>query len=84
MKGFPRLTLEGQALAELMNQQAKERRGEGKSRADVVREVAKEGGYHGAFVDIEDTKEVIDVVNQTAETDARFLRRLAAREGFAF
>jgi phage protein D len=84
MKGFQTLTLEGQALAALMNQQAKTRTWEGKSRADVVREVAKEGGYDGAFVDIEDTKEIIDVVNQTAETDARFLKRLAAREGFAF
>jgi phage protein D len=84
MKGFQTLTLEGQALAALMNQQAKTRRWESKSRADVVRDVAKESGYDGAFVDIEDTKEVIDVVNQTAETDARFLKRLAAREGFAF
>ena len=45
MKGFQTLTLEGQALAALMNQQAKTRRWEGKSRADVVREVAKENGY---------------------------------------
>jgi len=30
------------------------------------------------------TAEVLDSVNQTAETDARFLRRLAAREEFDF
>jgi phage protein D len=84
IKGFQTLTLEGQALAALMNQQAKTRRWEGKSRSDVVREVSSENGYDGAFVDIEDTTEIVDVINQTAETDARFLKRLAAREGFAF
>ena len=84
MKGFQTLTLEGQALAALINQKARTRRWEGKSRADVIREVANENGYDGAFVDIEDTKEIVDVINQTAETDARFVKRLAAREGFAF
>lgn len=84
MKGFQQLTIEGQALAVLMNQQQKTRRWESKTRADVVREVAKEHGYEGTLADVEDTKEVLDVVNQTAETDARFLKRLAAREGFAF
>lgn len=41
------------------------------------------GDGSGAFVDIEDTTEIVDVIDQTAETDARFLERLAAREGFA-
>jgi len=84
MKGFQQLTLEGQALSVLMNQQQKTRHWTSKTRADVVREIAKEHGYEGAFADIEDTKQTLDVVNQTAETDARFLKRLAAREGFAF
>jgi phage protein D len=84
MKGFQQLTLEGQALSTLMNQQAKTRRWEGKTRSEVVREVAKDAGYEGAFVDIEDTAEAIDVINQAAETDARFLTRLAAKEGFQF
>ena len=84
MKGFQQLTLEGQALSVLMNQQQKTRRWAAKTRAEVVREIAKEHGYEGAFADIEDTKQTLDVVNQTAETDARFLTRLAAREGFTF
>ncbi len=84
MKGFQQLTLEGQALSTLMNQQAKTRNWEGKTRSDVVREVAKDAGYEGAFVDIEDTPEAIDVINQAAETDARFLTRLAAKESFQF
>lgn len=84
MKGFQTLTIEGQALAATMNQQAKTRRWEAKTRADVVREIAGEYGYDGSFADIEDTSVVVDVINQTAETDARFIKRLAAREGFAF
>src|SRR5262249_309535 len=33
---------------------------------------------------VEDTSEVLDTIHQAAETDARFLRRLAAREEFVF
>jgi hypothetical protein len=84
IKGFQQLTLEGQALSALMNQQAKTRRWEGKSRSDVVLELAKEAGYDGSFVDIEDTSQILDVINQAAETDARFLTRLASKEGFQF
>jgi uncharacterized protein len=84
MKGFLSLKVEGQALSALMNQQQKTRRWEKKSRADVVREVARENGYEGAFADLDDTKETLDVINQAAETDARLLKRLAVREGFAF
>jgi len=84
MKGFQALTLEGQALSALMNKQAKSRQWESKTRSDVVREVAKEAGYEGSFADIEDTPDTLDVINQTAETDARFLTRLAQKEGFQF
>ncbi len=84
MKGFQQLTLDGHALSALMNQQVKTRRWAGKSRSEVVREVAKEAGYEGALLDVEDTSHVLDVVNQAAETDARFLSRLAAKEGFQF
>jgi len=84
MKGFQALTLEGQALSALMNQQAKTRKWEGKTRSEVVREVAKDAGYEGALVDIDDTPDTLDVINQAAETDARFLARLAQKEGFQF
>lgn len=84
LKGFQTLTIEGQATSVLMNREAKTRAWTSKSRADVAKEVAGEYGYEGEFVDVEDTEEVLDTINQTAETDARFLRRLAAREEFEF
>jgi hypothetical protein len=84
LKGFQTLTVEGQSLGVQLNQAVKTRRWGGKTRADVVREVAREQGYDDPFVDIDDTGEVLDVLNQAAETDARLLARLAAREGFAF
>lgn len=84
LKGFATLTIEGQALSTQMNQQAKTRGWENKKRSDVVREIAAAYGYEGSSVIIEDTKESFDVINQSAETDAWFLRRLADREHFAF
>jgi hypothetical protein len=84
IKGFQTLTIEGLSLGVLMNQAVKTRCWEGRTRGDVVRAVAREHGYVDTFVDIEDTTETVDVINQVAETDARLLARLAAREGFAF
>ena len=82
LKGFQTLTIEGQATSVLMNREAKTRSWANKSRADVVREIAAEHGYEGEFLDVEDTGEVLDTISQSAETDARFLRRLAAREEY--
>ena len=84
LKGFQTLTLEGQATSVLMNRQARTRAWAGKTRSDVVREVATEYGYEGDSLDVEDSGEVLDSINQAGETDARFLRRLAAREEFEF
>jgi phage protein D len=84
LKGFTTLDIEGQALSALMNREARTRNWENVSRSEVARQIAEEHGYEGQFIDVEDTEEVLDVVNQTAETDARFLRRLAAREEFEF
>jgi phage protein D len=84
LKGFSTLEVEGQALSTLMNHEAKTRSWENVTRSAVAREIAEEHGHQGQFIDVEDTGEVLDVVNQTAETDARFLRRLAAREEFEF
>ena len=50
----------------------------------MVRQIAADHGYEGGFAHIQDTPETFDVINQSAETDARFLRRLAAREEFEF
>jgi phage protein D len=84
LKGFQSLTLEGLAASALMNQHAKTRAWESQKRSDVVREVAREHGYDGEFAAITDSAEVLDTINQAAETDARLLRRLALREGFEF
>lgn len=84
LKGFQQLTVEGQATSVLMNRETKTRAWSNKSRSDVVREIAREHGYEGEFAHVEDTDEALDSINQTAETDARFLRRLAAREEFQF
>jgi len=84
LKGFTTLDIEGQALSALMNREARTRNWENVTRSEVARRIAEEHGYEGQFIDVEDTEEVLDVVNQTAETDARFLRRIAAREEFEF
>ena len=84
LKGFQTLTMEGQATSVLLNRQARTRAWENKRRSDIAREIATEQGFEGEFLDIEDTGEVFELVNQVAETDARFLRRLAAREEFEF
>lgn len=84
LKGFQTLIVEGQATSVLMNLQAKTRSWSGKRRSDVVRELAAEYGFIGDAADIGDTSEVLEAVHQASETDARFLRRLAAREEFEF
>lgn len=84
LKGFTALTIEGQALSVLMNREARTRCWENVTRSDVARAIAREHGYDGALADIDETEEVFDVINQTAETDARFLRRLASREEYEF
>jgi phage protein D len=84
LKGFQTLTVEGQATSVLMNLQAKTRSWSGKRLSDVVRELAAEYGFIGEAADIGDTSEVLEAVHQSSETDARFLRRLAAREEFEF
>lgn len=84
LKGFQTLTVEGLATSVLMNREARTRSWANKTRSEVVRLVAAEYGYEGSSLDVEETREVFDVINQAAETDARFLRRLAAREEFEF
>jgi len=84
MKGFTTLTLEGHANSYLMHKRAKARCWENKTRSEIVEEIAKEHGYEGQFLHVQKTNTRYDVINQTGETDARFLRRLAAKENFRF
>ncbi len=83
LKGFETLTLEAQALSTLLDRQTKIRSWRNATRAQVAREIAAEHGWQAAAL-IDDTKEILDTINQAAETDARFLTRLAAKEGFVF
>ena len=78
------LTVEGQATSVLMNRESKTRNWENVTRSDVAQQIAKEHGYEGEFIDVDDSEEFFDVINQSSETDARFLRRLASREEFEF
>ena len=82
-RGFTTLNLEGLALAVLLRREAKTRQWEHTTRSEVVRSIAAEYGYSGPFLELEDTAEVLDL-QQTAESDAHFLRRLAVKEGFLF
>ncbi len=84
LKGFARLTLECHAISTLFDRVTRTRRFENRTESEVVREVAHELGYDDAFNQIEDTTERLDVSVQSAETDARFLARLATRHGFVF
>jgi phage protein D len=84
IKGFATLTVEGHAHSVLMNREARTRRWEGVSRSEVVRQIAAEYGYADELAEIDDTQVRYDVINQTGETDARFLKRLAAKEHFVF
>lgn len=84
LKGFSRLTLECHGLSVLHDRVARTRRFESRTSSEVVREVARELGYDDAFVEVEETTERHEIIAQHGETDARFLARLAAREGFAF
>ncbi len=84
LKGFTTLNIEGHATSVLMNQEEKTRAWLNVTRAEIARHIAEQLGYQGQFVDIEDTQEVFDVINQAAETDAHLLRRLATKEEFEF
>lgn len=78
------LTVEAHALSVQMARETKTRVWHGVRRSDVVRQIAAENGYEGAYLVVDDGAEVQDAVNQMGETDAHLLRRLAVAEGFEF
>lgn len=84
LKGFTTLEVEGHALSVLMNREARTRQWENRTRSQVAQEIAREHGYQGTYLHVEDGGTPVDVINQTAETDAQLLRRLAARQGWQF
>ncbi len=84
IKGARTLTVEANAKSVLMNKRTRTRRFEHQSRADIVRQIARDNGYDGGNVFIEDTGEVHSSVQQARLTDAQFIRRLANLEHFEF
>ncbi|WP_428263635.1 phage late control D family protein [Haliangium sp.] len=84
VRGFSRLRIEAHAKSVLLHREQRCRAFEHMTRSQVAQAIAREHGFDGAFVDIEDTAETFDCINQAGETDAALLTRLARREGFCF
>lgn len=81
-KGFQTLTIEGNAKSVLMDREVHNSIFRRMRRSDIAKKLSEEYGYLDA--DIEDTEETFDSITQSRETDAAFLTRLAALEGFQF
>lgn len=84
VRGVEVLTVEGHARHIALDQVARSRTFHGQTRSQVMQQVAAEHGYQGLFAQIADTEERFETIHQVAETDARFLRRLARLEDFLF
>jgi len=84
LTGSLTLTVEALALSAELDKVAKTRVWHNTTRSDVAIEIAREYGYEGAWVEVDDTEEIVDTVTQAGWTDAQFLRRLARAEGFEF
>jgi len=83
LTGGLQLSVEAQALSMQLARNPKTRAWQGATRSEVVLEVAAEHGYEGAFAEVHETDEPLDV-NQVGETDAHLLARLAREEGYEF
>ena len=84
LTGYAQLTVEAHGLAVTWNDKATTQRWLNVTRSEVARVVAASHGYEGTQAIVDDTNERFDVLVQAAETDAWFLRRLAAKEHFLF
>jgi phage protein D len=84
LSGLRTLRVEGFALSTLLDQVVKTRRWENVRPSDVAKILARENGYPDAAARITDSGERVDVLAQSAETDAQLLRRLAAKQNFEF
>lgn len=84
VKGATKLKIEAYSKAYLMDRLARCRVFENLTVSEAVERIAGENGFGESVRDIEDTKEKIPFLTQAAISDAKFLRRMAAREGFEF
>ena len=62
----------------------KTRRWEQVTLSQVAREIARENGYEGHFLDIEETGDLHETINHSGETDAQLLQRLAGKVSYEF
>ena len=83
-KGGQILTIEAKATSVLLHKNRRCVTYEDKTRSEVITAIAKLHGYEGAAAHIEPTTDRIDVIVQASMTDAKFCKRLAAKEGFEF
>jgi hypothetical protein len=84
LTGFETLSLEAHSLGVLLDGVARTRTFTRLTRGEVAVAIAREHGYDGPYVDVDLAGPVEDTLVQAGETDARFLRRLAARDGRLF
>ena len=82
VRGLEVVVIEGHAHHATMDQTARSRVYEGLTRSQIMAQVAARHGYEGSLARITATTERLPAVHQVAETDARFLRRMAQAEGF--
>lgn len=84
VKGGLALTVEAEAKSVLMDNLQKSRLFEDQKRSDVVRTIAKENGYTGERLHLEDSEIELPTIQQAKMSDAQFLRHLANKEGLEF
>ena len=82
--GSTTLTVEAVSKAFLMDRVTRCRVFENQTRSQVVEQIARENGFTDDTIDIDDTEETIAFLTQARQTDAKFIRRQASKEGFEF
>jgi len=84
VKGFMELTIEARGKSVVMDAAKRSRTFKGMTRSQVVQQIAREYGYDGERLLIEDTGAKFPFITQANTTDAQLLRKLASQQGFEF
>lgn len=84
VKGATRLSIEAYGTKFLLDREAQCRTFFDVTRSEVATIIAERNGFGPEARTIEDTKRRLPTITQAAITDAKLLRRMAAREGFEF
>ncbi len=82
--GSTQLKVEGVSKMFVMDRVPRSETYHNVTRSEVATSIARNYGYGQDFSDIEETENVITQISQPHITDAKFLRRLANKEGFEF